>query len=211
MWVVTLVYVHVCICCLCVCVCVHVCVCVCVYMCLCVCVYACTFVCVCMYVYNNMYVCVYMYMCVCMYVCVCACKWWLKLYSGNMEGTSTEIASVKMAHKKALKKNLHWWETTLLQQMRKEHFWRYLLLKQFSMINCFCCTYIQKNSNQNIRKILMHHDPSRLAMAVVKRIMVATFDGRRKSDKPSIEQVLDVFPPLKESNWVRTNIIVFSS
>lgn len=43
------------------------------------------------------------------------------------------------------------------------------------------------------------------SISKVKRLMVATFEGRRiwiRSDTPSVEEVLDVFPPLKESNRV---------
>ena len=48
--------------------------------------------------------------------------------------------------------------------------------------------------------------------SLVKRLMTATFSGRRKwilEETPSISDVLQVFPPLKQSQRVRKQFVGF--
>ena len=86
-------------------------------------------------------------------------------------------------------------------------------IKAFCSNYYICVTYTeqeldatqQEKYEVNIAALKVELEKTKPSNSTVKRLMVSTFEGRRtwvKNDTPSVEDVLDVFPPLKESNRV---------
>ena len=131
------------------------------------------------------------------------------------------MMTVKMAHKKALKKILHWLYFNKCEKEEIRLTYEGIYCRNCSFYSVWLIAFVvpldetqQSKYQKNIDALRSELEKDKPSISVVKRIMVATFDGRRawiKSDTPSVEEVLDVFPSLKESNRKCHVLILLSS